>query len=90
MLSIPVPRISTTKQSLEVKAYVFAKATSLRHIFASRAAELTLQLLLLAGNTGLNMGNPLERCHRDALCGRIHAPHSDLIRRNAGQKSLAF
>ncbi|MBS1032572.1 acyl-CoA/acyl-ACP dehydrogenase [Gluconobacter cerinus] len=54
------------------------------------AAELTLQLLSLAGNTGLNMGNPLERCHRDALCGRIHAPHSALIRRNAGQKSLAF
>jgi alkylation response protein AidB-like acyl-CoA dehydrogenase len=54
------------------------------------AADLTLHLLSLAGNAGLSARNPLERCHRDALCGRIHAPHGELVRRKAGQLILAF
>lgn len=53
------------------------------------AADLTLHLLSLAGNAGLSARNPLERCHRDALCGRIHAPHGELVRRKAGQRVLA-
>ncbi|MFW7269107.1 acyl-CoA dehydrogenase family protein [Gluconacetobacter sp. Hr-1-5] len=53
------------------------------------AADLTLHLLSLAGNAGLSARNPLERCHRDALCGRIHAPHGELVRRKAGQRILA-
>ncbi|GBQ19734.1 hypothetical protein AA12717_0342 [Gluconacetobacter sacchari DSM 12717] len=52
------------------------------------AADLTLHLLSLAGNAGLSARNPLERCHRDALCGRIHAPHGELVRRSAGQRVL--
>ncbi|BBC81175.1 acyl-CoA dehydrogenase [Acetobacter orientalis] len=38
------------------------------------AAGLTQSLLAIAGNAGLSARNDLERCHRDALCGRIHAP----------------
>lgn len=32
---------------------------------------------------------PLERTHRDALCGRIHAPHAELLRCIAGQQALS-
>ncbi|NHO19899.1 acyl-CoA dehydrogenase [Acetobacter oeni] len=53
-----------------------------------KAADLTMQLLAIAGNAGLSARNTLERCHRDALCGRIHAPHAELVRRRAGQTVL--
>lgn len=52
------------------------------------AATLTLQLLTIAGNAGLSARNRLERCHRDALCGLIHAPHAELLRRLAGRRAL--
>lgn len=52
------------------------------------AAGLTQSLLAIAGNAGLSARNDLERCHRDALCGRIHAPHAELLRSKAGQQAL--
>lgn len=52
------------------------------------AAGLTQSLLAIAGNTGLSARNDLERCHRDALCGRIHAPHAELLRSKAGRQAL--
>jgi len=51
-------------------------------------SDLTHKLLGIAGNAGLNRRNPLERCHRDALCGRIHAPHAEIVRRLAGHRIL--
>lgn len=53
------------------------------------AADFTSALLGLAGNAGLSAHNPLERAHRDALCGRVHAPHAELLRRIAGQQALS-
>lgn len=52
------------------------------------AAGLTQSLLAIAGNAGLSARNDLERCHRDALCGRIHAPHAELLRNKAGRQAL--
>lgn len=52
------------------------------------AAGLTQSLLAIAGNAGLSARNDLERCHRDALCGRIHAPHAELLRTKAGRQAL--
>lgn len=52
------------------------------------AAGLTQSLLAIAGNAGLSARNDLERCHRDALCGRIHAPHAELLRSKAGRQAL--
>ncbi|OUI90939.1 hypothetical protein HK13_11595 [Acetobacter indonesiensis] len=52
------------------------------------AAGLTQSLLAIAGNSGLSARNDLERCHRDALCGRIHAPHAELLRSKAGRQAL--
>lgn len=52
------------------------------------AAGLTQSLLAIAGNAGLSARNDLERCHRNALCGRIHAPHAELLRTKAGRLAL--
>ncbi|WP_366142348.1 acyl-CoA dehydrogenase family protein [Acetobacter indonesiensis] len=52
------------------------------------AVGLTQSLLAIAGNAGLSARNDLERCHRDALCGRIHAPHAELLRSKAGRQAL--
>jgi len=51
-------------------------------------SDLTHKLLGITGNAGLSRRNPLERCHRDALCGRIHAPHAEIVRRRAGHRIL--
>lgn len=66
-----------------------AHAAVIKTRVVDAAADFTSALLGLAGNAGLSAHNPLERAHRDALCGRIHAPHAELLRRIAGQKALS-
>jgi len=53
---------------------------------AIRAVELALKL---TGNHGLSRHNPLERHHRDVLCGRIHTPQDDAVLVAAGKAALA-
>ncbi|NHO33886.1 acyl-CoA dehydrogenase family protein [Acetobacter fallax] len=69
-------------------ATISSAASVIKTEVVDKAADLTMQLLAIAGNAGLSAHNLLERCHRDALCGRIHAPHAELIRRRAGQAAL--
>lgn len=45
--------------------------------------------LISTSRGGLSAHKPLERTHRDALCGRIHAPHVELLCRIAGQQTLS-
>lgn len=52
---------------------------------AIRVVDLALSI---SGNHGLDRANPLERHHRDVLCGRIHAPQGDSIFTSAGKASL--
>jgi len=52
---------------------------------AIRAVEIALQL---SGNHGLARQNPLERHHRDVLCGRIHTPQNDAVLIAAGRRAL--
>ncbi len=52
---------------------------------AIRAVEIGLQL---SGNHGLARQNPLERHHRDVLCGRIHTPQDDAVLVAAGRRAL--
>jgi len=52
---------------------------------AIAAVEIALKL---SGNHGLSRGNPLERHHRDVLCGRIHTPQDDSVRLAAGKGAL--
>ncbi|AHI24080.1 acyl-CoA dehydrogenase [Komagataeibacter xylinus] len=66
-----------------------AHAAVIKSRVVDAAADFTSALLGLAGNAGLSAHNPLERAHRDALCGRIHAPHGELLRRVAGQQALS-
>ncbi|GAN95119.1 acyl-CoA dehydrogenase [Komagataeibacter europaeus NBRC 3261] len=66
-----------------------AHAAVIKSRVVDAAADFTSALLGLAGNAGLSAHNPLERAHRDALCGRIHAPHGELLRRIAGQRALS-
>jgi len=53
------------------------------------AIAVTGRALELTGNPGLSRNNPLERHHRDALCGRIHTPQDDVILTAAGRAAFA-
>jgi alkylation response protein AidB-like acyl-CoA dehydrogenase len=53
------------------------------------AVAVTTLALDLGGNPGLRRDNPLERHHRDVLCGRAHAPQNNMIRIMAGKTLLA-
>ncbi|MGA5702880.1 acyl-CoA dehydrogenase family protein [Peterkaempfera bronchialis] len=58
-------------------------------LLATRAAISAVeQALALTGNPGLSRGNPLERHHRDVLCGRVHFPQDDVILTAAGRAAL--
>lgn len=52
---------------------------------ASKAVDVALSLV---GNPGLSYHHPLQRFHRDALCGRVHEPQADVLLRAAGRVAL--
>lgn len=52
------------------------------------AIEVVERALRLSGNHGLARRNPLERWHRDVLCGRIHTPQEDSACIAAGRAAL--
>lgn len=52
---------------------------------AIRAVDIALGLV---GNPGLSRTNPLERHHRDVLCGRIHVPQDDAVLQGSGRAAL--
>ncbi|MDQ2151495.1 acyl-CoA dehydrogenase family protein [Alcaligenaceae bacterium C4P045] len=60
-----------------------------KHTVIDNAAQSMNLALELAGNHGLTRRNPLERHHRNALCGHTHAPPNALIRGTAGRAALA-
>jgi len=60
-----------------------------KHIVTNNAIRITEKALALTGNPGLTRHNPLERHHRDALCGRVHSPQDDHILTLAGQAAFA-
>jgi alkylation response protein AidB-like acyl-CoA dehydrogenase len=50
-----------------------------------RAVDIALGLV---GNPGLSRHHPLERYHRDALCGRVHTPQDDSVMQALGRAAL--
>ncbi len=54
----------------------------------NNAIAIVEEALLLSGNHGLSRSNPLERHHRDVLCGRVHAPQDDSTRIALGLAAL--
>ena len=56
----------------------------------NNAVAIVEDALLLTSNHGLSRTNPLERHHRDVLCGRVHTPQDDATRVNAGRLALGL
>jgi alkylation response protein AidB-like acyl-CoA dehydrogenase len=52
---------------------------------AAKAVDIALTLV---GNPGLSFHHPLQRHHRDVLCGRVHEPQADVILRAVGREAL--
>jgi alkylation response protein AidB-like acyl-CoA dehydrogenase len=64
-------------------------ASGLLKTGVTRAAiEVVERGLRLAGNHAIARANPLERHHRDVLCGRIHTPQEDSACIAAGRRAL--
>lgn len=63
-------------------------AGSVKLAVTGNAIAVVEQALLLTGNHGLSRRNPLERHHRDVLCGRVHAPQDDSTRIAIGLAAL--
>jgi alkylation response protein AidB-like acyl-CoA dehydrogenase len=57
----------------------------IKHIVTNNSIRVTELSVTLVGNPALSRTNPLERHHRDALCGRIHSPQDDTILSLAGR-----
>ena len=64
-------------------------AGTLKHVVIDNSAQSVELAIDLAGNHGLARHNPLERHHRNVLCGRIHAPSNALLRGNAARTALS-
>jgi len=67
-----------------------AGAGLVKHTVTNNAIAVTTKALSLCGNHGLSQANALERHHRNALCGRIHAPQDDTILMAAGRAALGL
>lgn len=52
------------------------------------AIAVTELALRQSGNHGLSRSNPLQRYHRDVLCGRVHTPQEDSALVAAGRGAL--
>lgn len=66
------------------------RAQLVKHIATNNAVRALELALSVSGNHGLDRNNPLERHYRDAQCGRVHAPQSDLVLTNAGRSALGL
>lgn len=67
-----------------------AAASGLLKTAVTRNAIAVVEAALrLSSNHGLARANPLERHHRDVLCGRIHTPQEDSACMAAGRLALA-
>lgn len=60
----------------------------LKHTVTTNAIRIVETALGLTGNHGLSRQNPLERHHRDVLCGRVHTPQDDAVLSGAGRRAL--
>ena len=65
------------------------EASLVKHQVTENAISLVEKALKLTGNPGLTRHNPLERHHRDVLCGRVHTPQSDVVLTSAGKAAFA-
>lgn len=57
----------------------------LKSIVTENAICVVEEAMKLSGNHGISLDNPLERHHRNVLCGRIHTPQQDAVWTAAGR-----
>ena len=63
--------------------------SGLLKVAVTRNAIAVVELALRqSGNHGLDRANPLQRYHRDVLCGRVHTPQEDSALVAAGRAAL--
>lgn len=66
-----------------------ATDSGLLKVAATRNAIAVVELALKqTGNHGLSRAHPLQRHHRDVLCGRVHTPQDDSALVAAGRVAL--
>jgi alkylation response protein AidB-like acyl-CoA dehydrogenase len=65
------------------------EASLVKHLVTENAISAVEKALKLTGNPGLTRANPLERHHRDVLCGRVHTPQADVVLTSAGRAAFA-
>lgn len=66
-----------------------AESSLVKHLVTQNAIQAVEKALEITGNPGLTRHHPLERHHRDVLCGRIHTPQSDVVLTTAGRAAFA-
>lgn len=81
--------LRTTAEDADARRPLGVQSGLVKHQVIENAVAVTSRALELGGNIGLNRNNPLERHHRDALCGRAHAPNNGMIRVMAAKAALA-
>ncbi len=72
----------------EGRQFTQTEAGLLKVVTTENAIAVVEKALKLTGNHGISRRNPLERHHRDVLCGRIHSPQEDTVRLGAGRQVL--
>jgi len=67
-----------------------SEAGLIKVVTTENAITAVEHALKLTGNHGVSRNNPLERHHRDVLCGRIHSPQEDTVQIGAGRLALGI
>jgi alkylation response protein AidB-like acyl-CoA dehydrogenase len=88
-LAINERLLRTTAEDVDAKRPVGLQPAFAKHQVIENAVAVTTLALDLGGNPGLKRNHPLERHHRDALCGRAHAPQNNMIRTMGAKAALA-
>ncbi|MER8465456.1 acyl-CoA dehydrogenase family protein [Mesorhizobium sp. M1396] len=74
----------------EGRPFTLSAAGLIKVVTTENAIVAVEKALKLTGNHGISRHNPLERHHRDVLCGRIHSPQEDTVRLGAGRLALGI
>jgi alkylation response protein AidB-like acyl-CoA dehydrogenase len=81
---------SATRDVDEGTPLTQSEAGLIKVVATENAIAAVEKALKLTGNHGISRNNPLERHHRDVLCGRIHSPQEDTVRVGAGRLALGI
>ncbi|WP_250956913.1 acyl-CoA dehydrogenase family protein [Rhizobium sp. CG5] len=91
LLAVNRRLIASAARDIDEGRGVSQSESGLIKVVTTENAILAVEKALkLTGNHGISRNNPLERHHRDVLCGRIHSPQEDTVRTGAGRLALGL